>query len=201
MRPSFFFFKWRESLESWFLEQTVATWRRMVMQFQWLIVMREKPVLPCKSLNGPDEAFGGEGLLQDGSLDWSAPGAFCRHLITRESCLQGAGYSQAFSSLPGLTSEIGRRSCAIHIKRQTEFVSHSSKCHFPSCTELSFWSAVISEPGWKRLCSIYLSRGFLCKRVWGMCIARLPVPVNQSRLNIRFLDTHIHNIRVIVSCA
>lgn len=66
---------------------------------------REKPFLPCKSLNGPDEAFGGEGLLQDGSLDWSSPGAFCRHLITRESCLQGAGYSQAFSSLLGLTSE------------------------------------------------------------------------------------------------
>lgn len=107
------------------------------MQFQRLIVMREKPFLPCKSLNGLDEAFRGEALLQDGSIDWSAPGAFCRHLITRESCLQGAGYSQAFRSLLGLTSEIGRRSSAIHIQRQTEFVSHASKCHFPSCTELS----------------------------------------------------------------
>lgn len=166
----FCFFKWRESLESWFLEQTVATWRRMVMQFQWLIVMREKPVLPCKSLNGPDEAFGGEGLLQDGSLDWSAPGAFCRHLITRESCLQGAGYSQAFSSLPGLTSEIGRRSCAIHIKRQTEFVSHSSKCHFPSCTELSVSEAQSfqSQAGKGSVVFIWVV-GF-CAKGFGGCV-------------------------------
>lgn len=35
------------------------------MQFQRLSDEREKPFLPCKSLNGLDEAFGGEGLLQE----------------------------------------------------------------------------------------------------------------------------------------